>query len=62
MQSFIRFVLRFDLDCSFFLIIPHEVWGIMDERTLDRATRFLPWLIIVVELESYEENDHFINE
>jgi hypothetical protein len=28
---------------------------------LDRATLFLPRLLFVVKLESYDKNDHFVN-
>ena len=42
MQSFIGFVLRFNLNYLSVLIIIHKYWGIMDKCALNRATKFLP--------------------
>ena len=61
MQSSMLFVLRLDLDFLIVVIIRDEYRSIVDKCPLDRATRFLPRLTFVVELEIYSENDHFIN-
>jgi len=61
MQSFISFVLRFDLDCLSVLIILDEYRGMVDKCALNRAALHLPGLLFVVELESYDKNNHFVN-
>ena len=61
MQPFIWFVSRLNLDISIMIIIADKYRGIVDEYPLNRATRFLPWVVFVVELESYDKNDHFVN-
>ena len=61
MQSFIGFVLRFDLDFHSVLIILDEYRGIVDKCALNRATNLLPGMLFVVELESYGKHDHFVN-
>ena len=61
MKSLIRFVHRPDLDLSAVFIILHKYGGVVDESPLDRAARFCPWLLFVVNLESYSENNHFVN-
>ena len=61
MQSFIGFVLRFNLDCLCVLIILDEYRGIMDKCALNGATNFLPGLLFVIEIESYDKNDHFVD-
>ena len=61
MDSYIRIILRIDLDFSIIVIIFHKYRGIVDECPLDKATRFLPWLFFVVELKGYGKNNHFVN-
>ena len=61
MQSFIGFVLRFNLDCLCVLIILDEYRGIADKRALNRAANLFPRVLFVVELESYDKYDHFVN-
>jgi hypothetical protein len=61
MQSFIAFVLWFNLNCLAVLIVPDEYRGIMDEYALNRAANLLPRDLFVVELESYGKHDHFVN-
>jgi hypothetical protein len=61
MQSFISFVLRFNLDFLSFLIILDEYRGIADKCALNRAANLLPGVLFVVELESYGKHDHFVN-
>ena len=60
-HSTILFVLRLNLNFSIVFIIFDEYRGIIDKYPLDRATRFLPRLTLVVELESYAKNDYFVN-
>ena len=55
------FVLRLNLDFSIVVIIRDKYRGVVDECPLDRATRFLPGVVFVVELESYDKYDHFID-
>ena len=61
MQSSVLFVLRLDLDFSIVVIIRDEYRGIVDKCSLDRATRLLPRLLFVIELEGYAKKDHFVN-
>ena len=61
MQPFIWSVHRLNLDISIMIVIADKYRGIVDEYPLNRATRFLPWVVFVVELESYDKNDHFVN-
>ena len=61
MHSLIRFFLRLDRNFAVIFIILYEDRGIVDECPLDRATLFLPRLLFVVKLESYDKNDHFVN-
>ena len=61
MQSFICFFLRFNLDFLYVLIILHEYRGIVDKCALNRAANFIPRALFVVELESYDKHDHFVN-
>ena len=61
MQSFIGFVLRFYLNFSPFFMILNKYRGVMDKCSLNGAASFLPGVLFVVELESYDKNDHFIN-
>ena len=53
MESFLLFVLRFNLDRSFVIIIFNEYRGIVDERTLYVATSFLPRLLFIVKVERH---------
>jgi len=61
MQSFIGFVLWFNLNSLSVLIILDEYRGIVDKCALNRATDLLPGVLFVIELESYDKNDHFVN-
>jgi hypothetical protein len=61
MKSFICFIMWFNLNCLFLIIIIHEVWGIVNKYPLYRATDLLPRVLFVVELESYGKHDHFVN-
>ena len=61
MQSFIGFVLRFNLDFTSALIISDECWGVADKCALNRTANLLPRILFVVELESYGKDDHFVN-
>jgi len=61
MQSFIRFILWFNLDFLPVLIVLDEYRGIMDKYALNRATSLLPRELFVVELESYGKHYHFVN-
>jgi len=61
MQSFVRLVLRVNLDFQFSLIVFHEYRGVVDKCALNRATNLLPGLVFVVKLESYDKHDHFVN-
>jgi len=61
MQSFISFVLRFNLDFLSMLIIRDECRGIADKCALNRATNLLPRDLFVVMLESHDENDQRVN-
>jgi len=61
MQSFISFVLRLNLDFLAVLIILDEYRGIVDKSALNRAANLLPRMLFVVELESYDKHDHFVN-
>ena len=61
MQSFISFVLRFNLDFLSFLIILDEYRGIADKCALNRSANLLPGVLFVVKLESYHKKDHFVN-
>ena len=61
MQSLIHFVMRLNLDCLFVIIVLDESRGIMDKCTLNRAANLLPRVLFVVELESYDKHDHFVN-
>ena len=61
MQSFIGFVLRFNLDLHSFLIKLDENRGIADKSALNGAANFLPRVLFVVELESYGKYDHLVN-
>jgi len=61
MKSFIWFILWFNLNCLAVFIILDEHRGIVDKCTLDRAANLLPWLLFVVELESYYKDNHFVN-
>ena len=60
-QSFIGFVLRFNLDFFSVLIILDKYRGISDKCTLNGATNLFPCMLFVVELESYVKHDHFVN-
>ena len=61
MQSFIGFVLRFNLDFLSVLIIGDECRGIEDKCALNRAANLLPRVLFIVELESHHKNDHLVN-
>jgi hypothetical protein len=61
MQSFIGFVLWFNLNSLSVFIILDEYRGIADKRALNRATNLFPRVLFVVELESYDKYDHFVN-
>ena len=61
MRSFIHFVFRLDLDFPAIFLILNEYRGIMYKCSLNRAARFLPRLLFVVELESHDKNYHFVN-
>ena len=61
MQSFIDFILRFNLNVMSEVIVRHESRWIVDKRAFNRATSLLPWLLFDVMLESYDKNDHFVN-
>ena len=61
MHSFIRFVLRINLDFSSALIIRHKSWGIPDKCALNKAASFLPRMLFGVELESHNKHDQFVN-
>ena len=61
MQSFISFVLRFNLDLLSVFIILDEYRGVADKCALNRAANLLPRVLFVVELESYGKHDHFVN-
>jgi hypothetical protein len=61
MKSLISFVLWFNLDCLFVLIILYEYRGIVDEYTLNRAANLLPRVLFVVEPISYDKNDQLVN-
>ena len=61
MQSSILFVLGLDLDRLFVIVISHELWGIINECALDRTASLLPGLLFFVELERYDQIDHFVD-
>jgi len=61
MKSFIGFVLRFDLDYLSVVIINHKSRGIVDKCTLYRAANLLPRVLFVIELESYDKHDYFVD-
>ena len=61
MQSSMLFVHRVNLDFSSAVIVLDEYRGIVDKCPLDRATRLLPGLHFVIELEGYAKKDHFVN-
>ena len=61
MPSLIHLVFRFDLDCSFVIVILDKFRGIVDEYAFDRAARFLPRLPVLIKLEFYKKNFQFIN-
>ena len=61
MHSLILFVLRLNLDFSIVIIICDKYRGIVDLCPLDRATRLLPGLPFVIELEVYAQNYYFVD-
>ena len=61
MESFIGFVLRFNLDFLSVLIIRDEYRGVVEKCTLNRAASLLPRVLFYIELESYAKLDHFVN-
>jgi hypothetical protein len=61
MESFIGFVLRFNLNFLYVLMIRDEYRGIVDKCALNRAASLLPRVLFVVELKSYAKHDHFVN-
>ena len=61
MNSLIYFVLWFNLDCLFMIIILNECRSIAEKCALNRATNLLPRVLFVVELEGYSEKDHFVD-
>ena len=61
MQSSILFVLGLDLYRLFVIVISHELWGIINECTLDRTASLLPGLLFIVELERYDQIYHFVD-
>jgi len=61
MKSLVSFVLRFNLDFLSVFIILDEYRGIADKCSLNRAANFFPRVLFVVELESYDKHDHFVN-
>ena len=61
MKSFIGFVLRFNLDFLSVLIVLDECWGIVDKCARNRAANLLPRVLFVVELESYDKHNYFVN-
>jgi hypothetical protein len=60
MKSLIHFILRLYLDFLYVLIILDEYRGITDKYSLNRTANFLPWELIVVEIEIYDNGDHFV--
>ena len=61
MQSFLCFVLRFNLYFLSMVIIRYESRSIVDKCALNRAASLLPRLLLGVELESYDKHDHIFN-
>jgi len=61
MQSFISFILRFNLDSLSVLIIPDEYRGIADKCALNGAANLLPRVLFVVEFESHGKHGHLID-
>ena len=60
-QSFIGFVLRFDLDSLSVLIVRDEYRCIADKCTLNRTANLLPRVMFVVELESHGKHNQFVD-
>jgi len=61
MQSFIGFVLRFNLDFHCVLIILDKYRSIADKCALNGAANLLPRVLFVVELKGYGKHDYFVN-
>ena len=61
MQSFIGFVLWFNLNSLSVLIILDKYRGIVDKRALNGAAKLPPRVLFVVKLESYDKHDHFVD-
>jgi len=61
MQSFIGFILRFNLNFLSMLIIGDENRSISDQCTLNGATNLLPRVLFVVKLESHGKHDQFVD-
>ena len=61
MQSLIHFVLWLNLNFLSFLIIFDKCRSVVDKCTLNRAANLLPRVLFVVELESYDKHDYFVN-
>ena len=61
MKSLIRFVIGTDFNLLSMLIILNKSRSIVDECALNIATRLLPWLFFVVELESHDKHDQLVD-
>ena len=61
MFSLILFVFGADFNLPSMLIILNKSRSIVDECALNIAARLLPWLLFVVELESHDKYDQFID-
>ena len=61
MESFISFVLRFNLDFMSVLIILNKRWGVMYKRPLYNPTDLAPRLALIISIKSHLQLHHPIN-